>query len=214
MKKYSQEVKVGAFVIFSILVLLYMTVSTGKMNIKKDGYNIDVVFDEVAGLQAKAPVTLNGLEVGKVDDIKVFYDNDKTKIVLKLWLDKKARIRENSVISIKTLGLMGEKFIQIASSDGKNFIEPGSVLIGKPFMDLDALMGQAQTMTKDIGSQINKLLESLNSTVDGDKGNVSAIVQSLEVTSKNFEEFSDDLKRHPWKLLYRPKEKPEKRQSI
>lgn len=211
MKKYSQEFKVGAFVILCILGLLYMTASTGKLNIKKDGYNIDVVFDEVSGLQTKAPVTLNGLEVGKVDDIRVFYDNDKTKIVLKLWLDKKARIRENSVISIKTLGLMGEKFIQITSSDGKNFIEPGAVLTGKPFMDLDALMEQAQTLSKDIGSQINKLLESLNSTVDGNKGNVSAIVQSLEVTSKNFEEFSDDLKRHPWKLLYRSKEEPKKK---
>lgn len=210
MKNYSQEVKVGAFVILCIMVLLYMTVSTGKMNIKKDGYNIDVIFDEVAGLQSKAPVTLNGLEVGKVDDIKVFYDNDKTKIVLKLWLDKKAKIRENSVISIKTLGLMGEKFIQITSSDGKNFIAPGTILTGKPYMDLDALMEQAQTLSKDIGSQINKLLESLNSTVDGNKGNISTIVQSLEVTSKNFEEFSGDLKSHPWKLLYRPKEKPEK----
>lgn len=210
MKKYSQEFKVGAFVILCVLGLLYMTVSTGKMNIKKEGYNIDVVFDEVAGLQAKAPVTLNGLEVGKVEDIKVFYDNDKTKIVLKLWLDKKARIRENSIISIKTLGLMGEKFIQITSSDSNKFVEPGSVLTGKPFMDLDAIMEQAQVLSKDIGSQINKLLDSLNSTVDGNKSNVSAIVQSLEATSKNFEEFSDDLKKHPWKLLHRPKETPEK----
>jgi len=211
MKNYSQEFKVGAFVILCVLGLLYMTYSTGKMNIKKDGYNIDVIFDEVAGLQSKAPVTLNGLEVGKVDDIRVFYDNDKTKIVLKLWLDKKAKIRENSIISIKTLGLMGEKFIQITSSDGKKFIEPGTILTGKPYMDLDALMEQAQTLSKDIGSQISKLLEGLNSTVDGNKGNISQIVRSLEVTSKNFEDFSGDLKSHPWKLLYRPKEKPEKR---
>lgn len=91
MKKYSNEFKVGIFFIVCVSGLLYLTYSTGKMDVKRQGYHIYVVFDEVAGLDTKAPVMLNGREVGKVDDIDISYRDDATKIVLKLWLPKRSR---------------------------------------------------------------------------------------------------------------------------
>ena len=107
MKKYGNEFKVGLFFVICILGLLYLSFSTGKMGIKKDGYYIYVTFNDVAGLDPKAPVMLNGLEVGKVDDIQVTYDGEDTVIVLKLWLNSEAKVRENPIVYIKTLGLMG-----------------------------------------------------------------------------------------------------------
>jgi phospholipid/cholesterol/gamma-HCH transport system substrate-binding protein len=208
MKKYTNEFKVGLFVILCLIGLIYLTYSTGKMNVKKPGYNLYVVFNDVAGLEKKAPVMLNGLEVGKVEEIKTSYDNDKTQVILKLWLEKNAKVRENPAVSIKTLGLMGEKFIQISSSQGKDFIKPDTVLQGKPFLDLDVLMEQAQSISKEISQQVNKLVASLNTTLEDNKGNINQIIKNLEYTSKNFEEFSSDIKRHPWKLLFRTKEKP------
>lgn len=207
MKKYNNEFKVGLFIILCILGLIYLTFSTGKLNIKKDGYHIYVVFNEVAGLEIKAPVMLNGLEVGKVDDINISYAGDKTQITLKLWIDAKAKIRENPQISIKTLGLMGEKYIQIASSEGKNFIKPDTIIYGKPYLDLDAMMQQVQEISKDISQEVNKLLVNLNSTVGENKESITGIIKNLEASSKNFEEFSEDIKRHPWKLLFKTKEK-------
>jgi phospholipid/cholesterol/gamma-HCH transport system substrate-binding protein len=189
MKKYANEFKVGLFIIICILGLAYLTFSTGKVNFKKQGYNIYVVFNELAGLDKKAPVMLNGLEVGKVEDISVNYDNEKTEITLKLWIDEQAKIRQNPIVSIKTLGLMGEKYIQIASTDGSGFIAPQTVLKGESYVDLDAMMKQVQGL------------------VDENKGNITQIVKNLEATSKNFEEFSADLKKHPWKLLFKTKEK-------
>ena len=210
MKKYSNEFRVGLFVIICLIGLFYLSYSTGKMNLKKEGYNIYVAFNEVAGLEKKAPVMLNGLEVGKVEEINVAYDNDKTEVVLKIWLDSSAKVRENPVISIKTLGLMGEKYIQIASSEGKEFLKPGTRLYGKPYLDLDALLEEAQLVAKDITKEVNKLLASLNSTVDDNKGSIGTIVKNLEASSKNFEEFSADIKAHPWKLLIKTKEKKAK----
>ena len=192
MKRYTNEFKVGLFVILSIAGLFYLVYSTGKLNIKKDGYHIYAVFNEVAGLQEKAPVMLNGLEIGKIDDIKISYDNDKTEITLKLWIDKQAKIRERPVVSIKTMGLMGENYIHISSSAGGAFIAPEATLKGEPYLDVDAL------------------LANLNSTLDENKSGISRIVLNMEATSKNFEEFSDDIKRHPWKLLFKGKEKQPK----
>lgn len=209
MKKINMnnEFKVGLFVIICLAGLGYLVLSTGKVSIKKDGYNLYVSYKDVAGLGKKAPVMLNGLEVGKVDDIKISYDNDKTRIILKLWLDRSAKVRENPVVAIKTLGLMGEKFIQISSSDGSNFIQPDTLVDGKPYMDLDALMEEVQAISKDVTGQVNKLLGTLNGTIEGNKDGIAQIVKNLEASSKNMEEFTADVKAHPWKLLFKGKEK-------
>lgn len=216
MKKYGNEFKVGLFVILCAAGLVYLTLSTGKAG-SKGGYSLYVVFDDVAGLQAKAPVMLNGLEVGKVEEVKPCYDNNMTRIILKLRLNKDAKVRENPVVLIKTLGLMGEKYIQIASSRGGNFVKAESTLEGKPYIDMDALTSQADGISKEISSLINningltdevkKLSGNLNLTLEDNKDEISRILENLEVTTKNFEDFSGDLKAHPWKLLFKAKEK-------
>jgi phospholipid/cholesterol/gamma-HCH transport system substrate-binding protein len=219
MKKYGNEFKVGLFVILCAAGLVYLTLSTGKIW-SKEGYCVYAVFDDVAGLQAKAPVMLNGLEVGKVEDVKPCYDNNMTRIILKLRLNKDAKVRENPVVAIKTLGLMGEKYIQISSCKGNNFVSPESTLEGKPYMDLDALTSQAESVSKQISGlvtningltdEVKKLTGNLNLTLDDNKDEISRILANLEITTKNFEEFSSDLKAHPWKLLFKTKEKEKK----
>ncbi len=209
MKKYGNEFKVGLFVILCVCIFFYLIYSTGKLNIKKEGYYIYVVFDDIAGLSKKAPVMLNGIEIGKVDSMKFAYDNEQTKIMLKLWLGIDAKVRDNPVVSIKTLGLMGEKYIQIASVQGGGFIAPETILAGKSYKDLDTLTDQAEIITKNVDSlvlELKKLAANLNYTVDGNKDKISQTIANLEAASKNFEEFSDDIKRHPWKLLFKGKE--------
>ncbi len=203
MKKYGNEFKVGLFFVICILGLLYLSYSTGKMNIKKGGYYIYVTFNDIAGLDPKAPVMLNGLEVGKVDDIQVTYDDKDTNIVLKLWLNDEAKIRKNPIIFIKTLGLMGEKYIQISSVDGEGFIAPNTTLKGKPFVDMDLLFDNVNSLTEEV----KKLSANLNYTVESNQDKISQIIANLENASSNMDEFTEDVKQHPWKLLFRTKEK-------
>jgi len=218
--KYGNEFKVGIFVILCIVALAYLTVSTGKLNLKQGGYYIYVVFDDIAGLDTKAPVMLNGREVGKVEDIEISYKDNMTKNVLKLWLSDNAKIRKQAVVSIKTLGLMGEKFIQISSNEGAEFLAPNATLVGKPFMDLDVLMDQAELVAGDIDELLNnvnsltdevkKLTMSLYDTVEGNQDKISRIIANLELTSENIQELTEDIKRNPWKLLHRPRQRRER----
>ena len=217
MKKYTNEFKVGIFFILCVAGLVYMSFATGKMDVKREGYHLFVVFDEIAGLDTKAPVMLNGREVGKVDGIDISYENDTTRIILTLWLPKEVNVWDEAVISIKTLGLMGEKYIQIASKQGTKFLEAGATVEGKPYMDLDVLMDEAQGVTKDVGTlvtnvntltdEVKKLASNLNYTVEGNQDKISEIVANLETTSANMEEFSADIKAHPWKLLFKEKQR-------
>jgi len=188
-KKWLNEFRVGLFVVMCLLGLVYMTYSTGKLNIKHKGYSMSVVFQESAGLDTKAPVMLNGLEVGKVDEITPLYEGDKTAILLKLWLSDKAKVREGSTFSIQMMGMMGEKYIQITSSESQKFLLPGSVVSGEPYVDLSVL------------------ITNLNKAVDENKKPLKNTLSNFELVSENFLEFSDDLKRNPWKLLFKTKEK-------
>ena len=209
-KKYGNEFKIGIFVIICLLGLGYITLRTGNFNIKKEGYNIFVVFPEVAGLEANAPVMLNGLEVGRVENMEASYDNDETCVLLKLWIDGKAKIRENPEVSIKTLGLMGEKFIQISARKGEGFVKPEDRLYAKGPTDLDQLVERAEVIsqnTNELLLEVRKLTENLNSTLEDNRGSVDNIIKNLEATSVNLEEFSGDIKKHPWKLLIKTKEK-------
>ena len=206
MKKYGNEFKVGLFFILCVLGFFYLIYSTGKMDIKKDGYFIYVTFNDIAGLDSKAPVMLNGMEVGKVDDVEVTYDGTDTNIILKIWLDAKAKIRSNPIVYIKTLGLMGEKYIQISSTDGTGFIAPGTTLKGRPYVDMDLLLDNVNVLTEEV----KKLSANLNYTVESNQDKISQIVDNLEGATGNMEEFTEDIKRHPWKLLFRTKEKPKK----
>lgn len=217
MKKYGNEFKVGLFFILCLLGGFYLVYSTGKLDIKKDGYNVNVVFDEIAGLDKKAPVMLNGLEVGKVVDINARYTGDKTEMVLKLWLKRQAKIRKNPVISIKTLGLMGEKYIQISSSGGKGFVKPGETLSGQPYIDMDELIAKADSISEDIQGliknvngltdEVKKLAVNLNYTVEDNQDRITEIIKSLDTASNNMVLFSEDIKLHPWKLIFRTNNK-------
>jgi len=215
MKRYSNEFKVGIFFIVCIIGLFYMVYSTGKLNLKKEGYFVYVIFDDVAGLQKDAPVMFNGFEAGRVFSIEPYYDNLNSKIRLKLFIDKNIKIGTDAVVSIKTLGLMGEKYIQISSKELKDFIKPDSILIGKPYKDLDTLMDEAQNISNVVVGLINnvnsltdevkKIAVNVNYSVDENKNKISNIISNLELASKNIEELTNELKSNPWKLLYKPK---------
>jgi len=201
-KKYGNEFKVGIFVVICIIGLVYLTVSTGKLNVKQGGYYIYVIFDDIAGLDVKAPVMLNGREVGKVDSIEISYKDNTTKNILKLWLPDDAKVRSQATVAIKTLGLMGEKYIQISSNEGTDFLASNTILTGKAFMDLDVLMDQADA----ISDEVKKLTMALNNTLEGNQDEISRIIANLEGTSQNIQELTEDIKRNPWKLLHKPRE--------
>lgn len=208
------EFQVGFFVLICLTGLAYMTFRTGKLDFRQKGYHVYVLFDESAGLGKKAPVMLNGIEVGRVDDLRPFYEQETTRVKLKIWLEDQAKIREQSYITIKMMGMMGEKYVHIESSREQGFVKPNSVIEGQAYVDLDTLIRNLNDMVSENRdmihegiASINQLLSSVTDMVQDNKDSLSRTIRNFEITSENFEEFSDDLKRNPWKLLFRSKER-------
>ncbi len=220
------ELKVGVFIMIGIAILFIIVFSIGDIYIIKPGYHIHVIFGFASGIGPSAPVRLAGVGVGQVEGIRIFYDEDqkKTKAELSVWIKESVKIEEDAVATINTLGLLGEKYLEMF---------PGTS--GKPFLkDKDTMIGRDPVSMEKMTENLAKLSESLTSIADGlakGEGTIGkllkndAIYNNLEgftdklnkgegtfgkfltddTVYKNFEAFSDDIKKHPWKLLARPR---------
>ena len=207
-RNITNELKVGILVIVCILVLIGFLYKTGSFDFKKEGYEISVLFNVVSGVQKNAPVRLAGVEIGQVKDIKLSYA-DGTKVAVTLWLEERAKLRKDSKAYITALGLMGEKYIEVSpGSADAPYLEPGEAINGEDPLEFDALARKGENIAEALEetlANINALAQNTNSVVTDNKEEIDGIFENLEQTTENFKEFSEDIKRNPWKLMNKGK---------
>ena len=122
MKKFDLELAVGVFMIIGIICLGYLSIKLGKMEVFGDkGYEIQAIFSNSGGLKPGSSVVIAGVEVGRVK--RVALDDYQAKVVLNIPLNVK--IQEDAIASIKTKGLIGEKYVEITPGGADELIEPG-----------------------------------------------------------------------------------------
>ena len=122
MKKFDLEFAVGLFMIMGILCLGYISIKMGKMEIMGGkGYEIEAIFSNSGGLKTGSSVVIAGVDVGRVKEITL--DDYQARVVLNLPLNVK--IQEDAIASIKTKGLIGEKYVEITPGGADELIRPG-----------------------------------------------------------------------------------------
>ena len=113
---------VGVFVLLGILALGYLSIRLGKVSfLGGGGYIVTADFPSVGGLKAGSSVEIAGVEVGRVDSIGLA--DYQARVVLRMERDVK--LQEDSIASIKTKGLIGEKYIRISPGGSDKIIAPG-----------------------------------------------------------------------------------------
>lgn len=128
MKKYTMETVVGIFVVLGLLCVGYMTVKLGKINIfGDDTYSLTAKFTTVAGLRTGNPVNILGIQVGRVQHITM--DQDNLRAVVEVRIKKGINIYDDAIASIKTEGLIGDKYLNIDPGGGGDLLAPGGVII-------------------------------------------------------------------------------------
>jgi phospholipid/cholesterol/gamma-HCH transport system substrate-binding protein len=127
MKKYSKETVVGIFVVIGLLCVAYMTVKLGKVSLFGDDfYPLFARFASVSGLRVGNPVEIDGIEVGRVERMSI--DQDKQVAMLELKIRKGIRVYDDSSASIKTSGLIGDKFVKIDPGGAGDILKPGETI--------------------------------------------------------------------------------------
>ncbi|MBM4053299.1 MAG: outer membrane lipid asymmetry maintenance protein MlaD [Planctomycetes bacterium] len=139
MRKFDVEIAVGIFIFCGILCMGYISVKLGRLNFLSDNYyQVKAVFSSVKGLKKDTIVEIAGVEVGKVDDIAL----EDYEAVVTLEIRKDIALQEDAIASIRTKGLLGEKYVEITPGGSDQLIEPGGFLIEtEPPLDLEKLIG-------------------------------------------------------------------------
>jgi len=140
MKKFDLELAVGLFIIAGILCLGYLSIKLGKMEIVgTKGYEVYGVFSNIGGLKVGSSIEIAGVNVGRVTNIAL--DNYQAHVVLNFPKDLK--IQEDAIASIKTRGLIGEKYIEITPGGSEEIIKPGSrIQETQPAIDIEGLISK------------------------------------------------------------------------
>ena len=140
MKKIDLELAVGLFIIAGILCLGYLSVKLGKIEIIGErGYEIYGVFSNIGGLKVGSSVEIAGVNVGRVKSIVL--DDFQARVVLNF--PKDLPIQEDAIASIKTRGLIGEKYIEITPGGSEKVIKPGGrIRETQPAIDMEELISK------------------------------------------------------------------------
>ena len=124
MKKYSKETVVGIFVVIGLFLVGYMTVKLGNVGFVGDNtYSLFAKFNTVTGLREGNPVNMLGLEIGKVEKFTLDQENEQVKVEFKI--NKGIEIFDDAIASIKTEGLIGDKYVAVDPGGGGDLLADG-----------------------------------------------------------------------------------------
>ncbi len=122
MKKFDLELCVGLFMILGILCLGYLSIKLGKLEVLgSQGYEVEAIFSNGGGIKSGSSVVIAGVEIGRVKQVGL--DDYQARVLMDLPFDVK--IQEDAIASIKTRGLIGDKFIEITPGGSEELIRPG-----------------------------------------------------------------------------------------
>jgi phospholipid/cholesterol/gamma-HCH transport system substrate-binding protein len=140
MERSKVNIAVGVFVVLGILALGYLSIKLGRVAILSGGgYLVVAEFPSVGGLRPGASVEIAGVEVGRVESIGLA--DYQARVVLRLNSDVK--LQEDTIASIKTKGLIGEKFIRISPGASEKIIAPnGRIREVEPPVDLEEIISK------------------------------------------------------------------------
>lgn len=126
MKKFDLELAVGLFLLIGIISLGYLSIKLGKLEVVGGGgYTVYASFEKAGGIKTGSVVEIAGVQVGKVKDIKL---NSDYQASVEFAIYKDVKIQDDAIASIKTKGLIGEKYIQITPGGSDRLVSNGGKL--------------------------------------------------------------------------------------
>jgi len=199
------EVKVGFTIVVAIILFVGMMVVLKNVSIHERGYRINVQVNDAAGILKGDPVSIAGVQIGRVENIWL----ENNQVFMRLWINNKYKLSEDSRAFIKTLSVMGEKYVAIQPGNSKILLQEGDTIPGIAIGDVTEIAADAQPIILNLKKIIQQLKEVLN---DATKQNIRQTLyhvqqlsqnldgvinqtgKSLDKSARNIEVFSQNLK--------------------
>jgi len=179
-----REIKIGIFLAGTFLIAAVFIFVAGDLStwFQKPGYELSVLFPSATGLEKSAAARLAGVKIGYVKDIRL--DQRKARVVLAIW--PKYQVPRGSRASLASLGLVGERYIEIKPSDEPDFMKPGETIEAAVTIGFDQIGGLAAS----IGDELKAVSRSIRElTGEETKQNFSNTLKNLSAFSQELNEF-------------------------
>jgi phospholipid/cholesterol/gamma-HCH transport system substrate-binding protein len=161
----ASQIRVGAVLIVSLLVLIFGVYQVGRLfDVFASRYPLITLVENSAGIMAGAPVTLAGQRVGQVDEVEFIPVEERVgqaNIRIRMVVNQahQEHIREDSRATLRTQGLLGDRYIDISpGSPARAILRPGDTIVSHPALDIeDVLETAAATLTdvQGIATELN-----------------------------------------------------------
>lgn len=140
MKKYSTELMVGIFVVFGVIALAYLSIKLGDVRLfGQNGYLIYAEFSSSEGLNEGSPVEIAGVEAGTVEDISL----DNYSSLVKMRIKPGVELPEDTIASIRSTGLIGEKHIKLSPGGSDTVLKNGDRITDtEPSISIEELISK------------------------------------------------------------------------
>lgn len=127
MKRINFDAIVGLFVLSGFLAFVYMSLQLGEFSVfsMEKTYSVRANFGNVSGLKRGALVEMAGVSVGKVSNI-LLAENDQALVWLQI--NNGVKITDDAIASIKTQGIIGDKYIKISQGGSADLLIDGSFI--------------------------------------------------------------------------------------
>ena len=127
MKKYHHETVAGLFVLVGLICVGYLTVKLGNVHLwGSDSYPLYARFNTVSGLRIGNSIEMLGLEIGEIAGFSM--DQEKSVVVAELRIKKPIKVYDDAIASIKTAGLIGDKYVSIDPGGAGELLKPGGTI--------------------------------------------------------------------------------------
>ena len=142
MKKSSIETMVGAFVLVGILCVGYLTIKLGKMELLGDNYyTLYADFSSAAGLKQGASIEMAGVPIGQIEAISLLPVIKAARVELKI--DNNVALSSDVIASIKTAGLLGDKYLTLTPGGSDDILQAGdSIEETESALDIEDLISK------------------------------------------------------------------------
>jgi len=134
------EFFVGIFTMIGLGAAAYLAIGLGELQLfGSDKYEINAEFDNISGLKTGASVEIAGVQVGEVKRLNL---KDPMAVVT-MQIDKGIRIRDDDIVSIRTKGIIGDRYVKISRGASDRFIpEGGMITETESVVDIEDIIGK------------------------------------------------------------------------
>lgn len=142
MKQNTLEAAVGLFMLIGFGALVYLALQLGEVPFLRQGttYMLKAQFDNVAGIKKGASVQVAGVAVGEVAAIAL---SDDEAALLSLRIDKNVKVPKDSIASVKSQGIIGDKYIQLNLGGDPELFKAGETLVEtESSVDIESLISK------------------------------------------------------------------------